>query len=313
MRLLLSEHPRCKGLWDRDQLILEISRLPNESVLEWVAQQPSISEQLANELLDYALSEKFRSVLWHLAANESTPPKVLERFFLALKSGKDFFGMNIYGALAHNPSIPEIAIEHIFANLKASDRYDVACGLASNPSITSERLDLLADKFGRSIYENLSDHLNASPDLLMRIAKLKDQDCFDGILKNQNASVEVLVFIAQNADSDGFDYHGWMKLFLNHGNTTSEVFDALIGNKCVVDEKITKILSNDARLSESAMIKLLHFKKLDVEIKKNIIRNNGVTINVLKQLAEDGNSEVQKAAQRKLKNLEKNTQETQHV
>jgi hypothetical protein len=313
MRLLLCEHPRCKGLWDRDQLMLEISRLPNESVLEWVAQQPSISEQLANELLDYALSAKFRSVLYYLAENESTPQKVLEWFFLALKSGKDLWGMNISGALSHNPSTPEVAIEYIFSNLKASDRYGDARELASNPSITSKRLDLLADKYGRSIYSRLADHLNASSDLLMRIAKIKDQHCFDGILRNQNALAEVLVYIAQNADSDGFDYCGWMKLFLNHRNTTSEVFDALIGNKCVVDEKIIKTLSNEARLSESAMIKILKLKKLDVEIKRNFIRNKGVTINVLKQLAEDSNSEVQKAAQRKLRNLEKNTQEMHDV
>jgi predicted DNA-binding WGR domain protein len=56
MRLLLSEHSRCKGMWDRDQLMLEVARLPNESVLEWISQESSISEQVATEILEHAIS-----------------------------------------------------------------------------------------------------------------------------------------------------------------------------------------------------------------------------------------------------------------
>jgi predicted DNA-binding WGR domain protein len=313
MRLLLSEHSRCKGMWDRDQLMLEVARLPNESVLEWISQESSISEQVATEILEHAISAGYRWALYSLAENESTSRKVLEKLFLEFNSGKDFLGANICAALARNPSTPEVAIEYFFSNLKSSDRYGVAGSLAENKSTTSQGLDLLADKYGRSMYERLVGHSNASPDLLMRIAKRKDRRFFDGILKNQNASVDVLIFVAQNADSDGFDYHGWMKIFLNHRNATTEVFDALIGNKHIVDEDVIKVLSKDDRLSEGAMMKILKFKKLDAEIKKNIIRNKSVTTNVLKKLAVDGDSDVQNIAQRKLKIFEKNTQETHDV
>lgn len=298
MRLLLCGHPKYVGYWDKEDLMLKLAVLPNEILWRLLAEMPNLSEKVGNLLLDKAMSsESF--VLFYLAENKTISPSVLTRLHQEYNS-KSNRRWNTVDAMAGNPVIPDVILDEIFLSPRKINITKFS--LASNPSVSAERLDILAKKYGRQLYSALASNPNSSPDLLTLIAECKneDDDVVFKILKNPNAPTKSLVKLVRSAES-AFDYGESIKLLLDHENTTPEVFEVLV--EFHPEDRIFTKIAGDPRISPYVMTKIISSKWTSQQTKIKILKNKSVTFDVLKLLSTDKDPEVQKAARIVMKKM----------